>query len=164
MLMHDENSGNVRGFPSEIPSGVPIVDTNCMPGLIILAKTGIYYTNQAGGVACLHPIEEGYFVPFDLGYRNWRELDWELQELGDSIGGGVWFSLTSENADQLDSLFERCKVPLRVERELLGSSHEAWVYVRVLDLDKCGVNFGGAEDSSFHGDQPLAVLVYENSD
>jgi hypothetical protein len=148
----------------DIPPGAPIVDTNWMPGLIILAKTGVYYTNQAGGVSCFHPIEEGYFVPFNLGYENWRKLNDDLVKLGDNIGTGGWFTLSSEDADQLDSLFENHKVPLRVERALLGSSYEAWVYVRVLDLEKCGVEFRNAEECSLHGNQPLAVLVYENSD
>jgi len=160
--MQNKNSGNVCGFSSEIQPGAPIVDTNCMPGLIILAKTGVYYTNQVAGVACFHPIVEGYFVPFYLGYRNWRELNWELQELGDSIG--TWIGLSSEDADKLDSLFEKYEVPLRVERSLLESSYEAWVYVRVLDLEKCGVQFKGMKDGSSDDDQPLAVLVYENSD
>ena len=161
--MQKENSGNVSNLSWEkVPSGEPIVDTNCMPGLIILAKTGVYYTNQAAGVACLHPIVEGYFVPFYLGYENWRELNWELQELGDSIG--TWLGLTTDDADKLDSLFERYGVPLRVERSLLESSYEAWVYVRVLDLEKCGVRFGKAKEFSSQDDYPLAVLVYENSD
>jgi hypothetical protein len=160
--MRDEHFGNVCGLGSEVRPGAPIVDTNWAPGLIILANTGVYYTNQAGGVSCLHPIEEGYFVPFHLGYRNWCELNWELQELGDSIGtlGG----LSSEDADKLDSLFEKYEVPLRVERALLGSSYEAWVYVRVLDLEKCGVELVGVEDRSPQDVHPLAVLVYENSD
>ena len=161
--MQNEDSGNVRGFSlEEIPPGALIVDTNRMPGLIILEKTGVYYTNQAGGVACLHPIEEGYFVPFDLGYRNWLELNWDLQKLGDGIG--TWIGLSSEDADKLDSLFEVHKVPLKVERALLGSSYEAWVYVRILDLGGCGVEFRGVKECSSHDDQPLAVLVYENSD
>jgi hypothetical protein len=162
-MMQNENSGNVRGFSlEEIPPGAPIVDTNCMPGLIILAKTGVYYTNQAGGVACFHPIEEGYFVPFDLGYKNWRELRWDLERLGDSIG--TWIGLSSEDADELDSLFEKYEVPLRVERALLESSYEAWIYVRISDLGECGVEFRGVKECSSHDDQPLAVLVYENSD
>jgi hypothetical protein len=148
----------------DIPPGAPIVDTNYTPGLIILARTGVYYTNQAGGVSCLHPIEEGYFVPFHLGYQEWRELSWDLQKLGDNIGNGGWFSISSEDADKVDALFEKHKVPLRVERALLGSSYEAWIYVRVLDLEKCGVEFRKAEKCSLHGNQPLAVLVYENSD
>jgi len=127
-----------------------------------LGKTGVYYTNQAGGVSCLHPIEEGYFVPFPLGYGNWLELNLDLQELGDSIGSLM--GLSPEDADELDSLFEVHKVPLKVERTLLESSYEAWVYVRVLDLEECGVKFGRMEDCSPHDDQPLAVLVYENSD
>ncbi len=56
------------------------------------------------------------------------------------------------------------KVPLRVERALLGSSYEAWVYVRVSNLEECGVNFRGVKDRSSNDDHPLAVLVYENSD
>jgi hypothetical protein len=89
-------------------------------------------------------------------------LNWELQKLGDSIG--TWIGLTSEDADKLDSLFEAYKVPLKVERALLGSSYEAWVYVRVLDLEKCGVKCKSVKEFSLHDDQPLAVLVYENSD
>jgi len=161
--MQNENSGNACGFSSEIQHGVPIVDTNCMPGLIILAETGVYYTNQVAGVACFHPVVEGYFVPFYLGYKNWRELRWELEMLGDSIG--TWLGLTTEDADKLDSLFEKYEVPLRVERSLLESSYEAWVYVRILDLERCGVRFEGVKERSLlHDDQPLAVLVYENSD
>ena len=161
--MQNESSGNVRGFSlEEVPPGAPIVDTNRMPGLIILEKTGVYYTNQAGGVACLHPVREGYFVPFDLGYENWRELRWDLERLGDSIG--TWIGLSSEDADKLDSLFEVHKVPLKVERALLGSSYEAWVYVRVLNLEECGVRFGKVKECYYQDDYPLAVLVYENSD
>ncbi len=161
--MQNENSTNVCGLSwEEIHPGAPIVDTNGMPGLIILAKTGVYYTNQSGGVGCFHPIEEGYFVPIDRRYANWRELIWELERLGDSIG--TWVGLTTGDADKLDSLFEAYEVPLRVERSLLESSYEAWVYVRVSNLEECGVNFRGVKDRSSNDDQPLAVLVYENSD
>lgn len=37
------------------------------PALIIEHPTGIAYTGQVGGVACMHPIVEGFLLPFGMG-------------------------------------------------------------------------------------------------
>jgi hypothetical protein len=35
-------------------------------GIIVLAKTGVWYSNQVGGTCCCHPKAEGYYVPLPI--------------------------------------------------------------------------------------------------
>ncbi len=42
------------------------------PYLIILSKTGIFYSDQVGGMACLHPTLEGFYYPL------WFDIDDEI--------------------------------------------------------------------------------------
>lgn len=40
-----------------------LLEENSSPVLIILAKTGVYYTAQVGGISCHHTIIEGFHLP-----------------------------------------------------------------------------------------------------
>lgn len=42
-----------------------VVDFGRYRPLIISHKTGVFYTSQTGGLACHHPMEEGFLVPID---------------------------------------------------------------------------------------------------
>jgi hypothetical protein len=43
------------------------VDAGDAPALIASAPTGVFYTNQTGGLACNHPALEGFLVPLGNG-------------------------------------------------------------------------------------------------
>jgi hypothetical protein len=40
-------------------------------GLIVKANTRVLYSNQSGGLACLHPEVEGFFVPLRTPRAPW---------------------------------------------------------------------------------------------
>ncbi len=100
-------------------------------GLIVLHPTGIRFSNQTGGHACRQSEEEGVFVPIDL--------DWPVIEA--HFSGPPWQGWCSDRLDEatadfLDSRFQAdaevfaSTLKLRVDRERLHESMEAWVYVR----------------------------------
>jgi len=39
-------------------------------GIIIPASSGIWWSNQVGGIACWHPMMEGWFIPFPESWLN----------------------------------------------------------------------------------------------
>lgn len=101
-------------------------------GLVLEGPTGVVYTQQVGGVRCLHPQVEGLFVP--LG----NDLDENgcllgPQERLDTLFSGHGAHVDEALADRLDAVFRepRWGVELRVDRSRLAESWEAWVAVRV---------------------------------
>lgn len=90
-------------------------------GLIIIKPTGVLYTNQVGGTACLHPVVEGVYVPFDNDMIN-------LQEFDCFNGYGV---LQEEQLNHIEKIITSNKQLsfLSVNRKL--KSYEAWVNVIV---------------------------------
>ena len=115
--------------PNAKPQAAMKVTLDAFPdlGLIVRATTNVIYSNQAGGVMCLHPELEGFFVPLctHLGMR-------ELQALQDVCGEGWNTAIDDEMADTLDWIFGcqglRC---IRVDRSKLEESWESWVHVTV---------------------------------
>ena len=78
------------GWPSEARNpNLPVVDLCWSTGafLIIAHPTGIQYTNQVGGVACLHPCLEGFLVPLERDESDPGAVQRKLTELFD---GPVW--------------------------------------------------------------------------
>lgn len=126
-------------------------------GLIILYPTGILFSNQTGGHQCCQPEEEGFFVPLDLDWpvieRHFTGLPWQ---------GWCYQGLDEATADFLDSqlqvaadTFLAC-LEMRVDRARLKESMEAWVYVRIKEIE--------SDLLTGFGPCPEGVLTWPNSD
>lgn len=98
-------------------------------GLIILFPSGVIYTNQVGGLGCLHPEFEGIFVPLSAGNRK------IIFALGNHFRGS-WTHLEEKDAKVVDRLLRNDRYGyLKVDRENLEKSFEAWIYVEVTELN-----------------------------
>ena len=131
--------------------------------LIIPHPTGITYTNQAGGHACLQPEAEGFLVPIanDVGLPDHALISPENQLFDYFRKLHCCGEPLDENAArQIESIFH--ELPswggLRVDRQRLADSVESWVHVTV--------------DRNEHGPLPVsglnypiaALLTWSNSD
>jgi hypothetical protein len=109
-------------------------------GLIIEWPSGVKVSNQTGGTSCLHPEVEGVFVPLrtDHSFPSWTLLSPEI-ELNEYFEGpvhrgtGASSGLSVSDADFIDGILAKCGLAssLRVQRDRLTDSHEAWVYVTI---------------------------------
>ena len=119
--------------------------------LIVSAPTGVEYTNQAGGMACLHPTLEGAFVP--LPVKLGRP---EIYAITQHFRGG-WQPLVDRDADILDGILRRHDLGfISVDRAHLNESYEAWVHV-IIDPSRAK---GLIERSHWRA----GVLTWQNSD
>jgi hypothetical protein len=122
---------------------------------VVLEPTGIVYSNQTCGHACLQPEAEGILIPFnddppldEPEGALWRRLSRLLEGA---------HSLTPDLANAVDAALAaqpntKCA---RVDHSRLADSHEAWIYV---DLD-------GATSGLLEGfGKSKAVLTWPNSD
>lgn len=135
--------------------------------LIILRPTGIHYSNQAGGTACLQPSEEGVLVPIGNAIAvpslQLMSLENELEKYfvgPPHHGSGACRGLSNEDADMLDGLFAS-SIPFRgiqVDRARLVHSVEAWIYVRIEASNEIPI------DSLGPAYPDHAVLTWANSD
>ncbi len=163
----------VKRCPAKVGSmNIPYVSLydHVGTGVIIEHPTGVAYSNQAGGTACLHPSIEGAFVPF----RNYVQFDdlrfWspdnDLREYFEGPkhrGTGATSGLDEDDADFIDNVLTQAHVDhwLQVDRGRLKESCEAWVFVTV------SRDYGDADTgiSSGFGPYPkLGVLTWGNSD
>ncbi|AAN48906.1 DUF6210 family protein [Leptospira interrogans] len=126
-------------------------------GLIIEYQTGIIYSNQTGGYACLQPEVEGVLVPLE-------DLENKIQQsLQKYFTGPKWRSwcndgIDEETADFIDSLLKPFYY-LKVNRSKLLQSHEAWIYMELL-LQK-----GDLEYQIYSGFlEKSGILTWGNSD
>ncbi|MDI7197737.1 DUF6210 family protein [Leptospira santarosai] len=129
-------------------------------GLIIEHKTGVLYSNQAGGYACLQPKIEGAFVPIK-DPENKVQMKLQKYFTGSKWGGWCNERIDEETADFIDSLLGSLYLlsNLKVNRNRMSESYEAWIYVNL---------FPKNEDSEyqiyygFTGDS--GILTWKNSD
>jgi hypothetical protein len=141
---------------------------SCGLGLILASPTGVLYSNQTGGHACLQPTLEGAFVPLcDGGRVPAGPPDPEARLLGYFLGDkhqgtGALRGLDLEDAEFIDETLNRASFShsIRVDRRRLADSHEAWVWVIVRELES---ETGGLFEG--FGDEPRSgVLTWGNSD
>jgi hypothetical protein len=99
-------------------------------GLILLGESGVLYTNQTGGYACLHPAAEGWYVPL-VDSRYDQDAALKAYFGGPPWNGACATGITNADADFVDRLLQSSSVSafLRVDRERLTNSHEAWLHV-----------------------------------
>jgi hypothetical protein len=129
-------------------------------GLILLEPSGVFYYNQVCGHSCLQKFEEGIF----------SYIRDDGQELYKSVSEYLLYknSLATGDADFIDSQFiQSCDAKyLRVDRNRLGNSMEAWVYV-IIDqsLNDDMKNESVYYNTAFKGFACTgAVLTWDNSD
>ncbi|WP_346189422.1 DUF6210 family protein [Rubritalea halochordaticola] len=126
-------------------------------------------TNQTGGTSCLAPEIEGVFIPLrnDCTAKE-RILVSSENELYDYFTGRKWRGtgatngIDSEDADFIDSTIGKTKLfpTIRVNREKLSESHEAWIHVVVTGDEPC-------DPPLFRGFEPYpraGILTWQNSD
>lgn len=121
-------------------------------GLIIACKSGVTYTNQVGGYACHHPEIEGVFAPLPGSINEKLEAFFT----GPKWNGRCYDEIDEETANFIDALLREVDLAssLCVDRERLGESCEAWIWVKISmnSLLWLGLNEGAG------------VLTWENSD
>lgn len=126
----------------------------CCPGLIVLDKNGAVYTSQVFGNSCDQVSARGFFVPLD---ETLPEIIPEPIEdaLGKLLANASY--LSEREADDVDVLLARYVETnfLRVDREMLAKSGEAWIYVDVMPGGGCPLKGSGPWKG---------VLVWANSD
>src|SRR5215204_4527094 len=102
-------------------------------GLIVSHSTGVLYSNQTGGYACLSPEFEGVFVPLKDPLVNQQE-QLEKYFTGSKWKGHCYNNIDIETADFIDKILKSSYLTsrLKVNREKLNESHEAWIHVNIL--------------------------------
>ena len=97
-------------------------------GLIILEPSGILYYNQVGGTLCYQEYAEGILTfPYDPDGKLKEFLAECMLDISSSN------PITAKDADYIDALFENScgAVPLKVNRDKLNQSYEAWLHVSI---------------------------------
>jgi hypothetical protein len=129
-------------------------------GLILLEPSGVFYYNQVCGHSCLQKFEEGFFSYIrDDGHELYKAVSEYLLYKS---------PLTPEDADFLDSQFMQSfdAKYLKVDRDRLNESMEAWVYV-IIDQS---LNNNLESESAYYNTafknftSTGAVLTWDNSD
>ena len=126
----------------------------CRPGLIVLDNSGALYTSQVFGTTCYQASARGFFVPLDETLPEFCP-----EPVEDALRRLLIDSpyLTPRQADDVDLLLRSYGETsfLRVDRDMLAESGEAWVHVEVIAGDNCPLGGRGPWK---------AILVWPNSD
>lgn len=119
--------------------------------IILKAKTGFKYSNQTGGVCCNHPEQEGLLIPLE-------NIDIISAVLCKELTIGTFIDNPSY-VNKFDTLFQKLKLPLEVDKELLAECQEAWIHVNITE------EANKFEFTPLYGLAGMkAVLIYTNSD
>jgi hypothetical protein len=128
--------------------------------LIIECSSGVLYENQVGGVVCFPGEQEGVLAPVDVG----RAALEAIQNLPYPQGKE---GIGAEIADAIDTLLaaEPGARMMKVDRQRLHESWEAWIYV-LLDTPRTTLrSIGSGYHGSAHGFGSVrGVLTWPNSD
>ncbi len=109
-------------------------------GIIVKERTGLVFSNQTNGLACEHPLQEGFFLPLE---------NYIYEKYEDSLGD---FTCGEEG---LLNIFGREKLPFMLDEDLKEENTEAWVHIKIMDNeDYFWKRYSGKK----------AILTWENSD
>lgn len=128
--------------------------------LIVECRSGVRYENQVGGVVCWRGEQEGVLAPVDVARSTFEAI-----EKCPYPQGAQGISL--EIADTIDALLaaESGARMLKVDRERLHESWEAWIYVRIDAPFKKVQSLDDNYYGSVYGFGPSrGVLTWPNSD
>lgn len=135
--------------------------------IILKCSSGIIYTNQTGGTACLQPEYEGALIPIgnNVGVPkgNLISPENELIEYFEGAplnGTGATLGLTKNDVDAIETILNKYDLSnvIAVDRTKLLDSHEAWVHVKVTEISNKTL-FSGFGHYPCQG-----VLTWSNSD
>lgn len=123
--------------------------------VIIKIPTGVIYTNQTCGTACLHPKIEGALLPVNN--------DFDLKDYEDSLEIKLSTLLKDCNrlsliqADEVDDLLSGYPQTegIKIDRKQISESHESWLHVILKPTKYAG--FTGSKERK-------GVLTWPNSD
>lgn len=121
-------------------------------GLIIACPSGVNYTNQVAGYACLHPELEGVYVPLPASVC--EKLDSHFT--GPKWSGHCYEAIDEETADFVDAILAELDLGfcLCVDRDRFAESWEAWIQVKISMNSVLWLGL----------DEGTGVLTWENSD
>jgi len=131
-------------------------------GLIITHPSGVTYANQTGGYACKHPKMEGVFVPL-VNPEIDQQTALEDHFTGPKWGGHCYRGIDAETADVVDAILANSTLTrrLKVNREKLADSEEAWVHVLIASDEEVE----GERFEEFLGFfSGMGVITWKNSD
>lgn len=137
-------------------------------GLIVVTDSGVCYSNQTGGTACLHPVAEGVFISLEGEDTNISDAIFEYFAGGRYQGTGATAGIDEQDANHIDALLEKRYPMITVDREQLSNSHEAWIVVNIGKNPEKPKEFGSWESDMgllFYGfENRKAILTWSNSD
>ncbi len=132
--------------------------------LVIPHPTGIVYSNQAGGHACLQPQAEGFLIPIanDVGLAPTHDLRSPENDLFKYFSKlhSCGAPLTEADAQKIESIMHQLPLwgGLSVDRKRLHNSVEAWVFVTIAESEQRPILVEGLN-------YPVsAILTWTNSD
>jgi hypothetical protein len=154
--------------PYVIEPGNPVIELYGASGLglIVLYSSGVSYTNQTGGYACLHPVIEGVYAPLSDTQQT------QQQQLlayctGSKYQGWCTEGIDEEDASAIDAILaqEGDSACLRVNRETFKESHEAWGDVTIHEPVDPSPNWKTQPGYTLYGFVGQeGVLTWENRD
>lgn len=128
--------------------------------LIVECPSGVRYENQVGGVVCWRGEEEGVLAPVDLSSSTIEAIQNCSYPQGKA-------GISPEIADTIDGLLatESGARMLKVDRERLDESWEAWIYVQIDAPATTARDFNDNYYGSVYGfGTARGVLTWPNSD
>ena len=138
----------------------PQINLDCLTdlGLIILKPSGVLYGNQTGGYSCTQSSAEGYFVPLNVEGINLEEQIHKYF-IGEKWKGCCADGIDEETADFIDQVLIQSGFTdyIKVDRSKLNLSHEAWVYVTIIDPTTRPLDYVYLSDQSL---VPFFYLIY----
>lgn len=130
-------------------------------GIIVPRPSGVVYSNQAEGCACIRPKLEGIYIPF--GFFPERENEPNHKELSEYFiqKHGNRGCLTIDTANFIDEFLFPAELPFTayVDRTRLTESYEAWVWLNLTAPNKDNYDYYTTFETPLN-----AVLVWPNSD
>lgn len=132
--------------------------------LVVPHPTGVVYSNQAGGHACLQPNIEGFLVPIanEVGLapsHSFRSPENDLFKYFATLHS-CGAPISETDALEIEAIMHQLPLwgGLRVDRDRLKDSAEAWVFVTIEESEHRPILVDGI-------DYPIhAILTWTNSD
>ena len=158
-LRYIEHTGDAMSeHQSDTARHIDLWPLHPVVGIIVAHLSGVVYTNQTGGYATYHPSMEGVFVPLPRAGELQAALDEHFFD-GAKWEGHCYSGIDAGTADFIDQLLSTLPPTrsVRVNRERLKESMEAWIHLTIVRP--------ADDESPFSGfDGAAAVLTWENSD
>jgi hypothetical protein len=129
-------------------------------GLIIAHPSGVIYSNQTGGFACNHRKMEGVFVPLANSDVD-QQAELEAYFTGPKWRGHCYNGIDEETAGVIERILKSSFLTstLKVDRERLLESEEAWIHVNISTETGEGESYA---IDDFPGG--TGVITWDNSD